>query len=131
MRERFGNASPAILIDKRPTAGSPGSSCCMVPYPLPQYDPETILCHFLIYLAATRPLRSLPFAYDMRRSAQTGSGLLCMQVKHVLSGETRYFRDWAQLTAYLEDTLQATKQLESPTIENPSKSSGSKVMGWP
>jgi len=28
-----------------------------------------------------------------------------MQVKHVLSGETRYFRDWGQLMAYLEGKL--------------------------
>lgn len=35
---------------------------------------------------------------------------VCIQVKHVLSGETRYFREWAQLTNYLEGKVQATKQ---------------------
>lgn len=29
-----------------------------------------------------------------------------MQVKHVLSGETRYFRDWALLVTYLLAKLQ-------------------------
>lgn len=29
-----------------------------------------------------------------------------MQVKHVLSGETYYFREWLALTAYLEQKLQ-------------------------
>lgn len=41
-----------------------------------------------------------------------------MQVKHVLSGETRYFREWTQLTEYLEDKLQATKQTKLSTGEN-------------
>jgi hypothetical protein len=37
-------------------------------------------------------------------------GEVRMQVRHVLSGETRYFRDWAQLVEYLEGKLPATKQ---------------------
>ena len=28
-----------------------------------------------------------------------------MQVKHVLTGETRYFREWAVLIAYVEEKL--------------------------
>lgn len=39
-------------------------------------------------------------------------GAVRMQVKHVLSGETRYFRDWVQLTKYLEDKVQAPQQVE-------------------
>ncbi|MEZ4736749.1 MAG: hypothetical protein R3E79_57445 [Caldilineaceae bacterium] len=37
-------------------------------------------------------------------------GPVCMQVKHVLSGETRYFRDWTQLIDYLEGKLEAVRQ---------------------
>lgn len=47
----------------------------------------------------------------------------CMQVKHVLSGETRYFREWAQLATYLEGKVQATKQLASSADENPNQAS--------
>lgn len=28
------------------------------------------------------------------------------QVRYVMSGETRYFRDWSQLVAYLQDKFQ-------------------------
>lgn len=30
-----------------------------------------------------------------------------MQAKHILTGETRYFRDWAPLAAYLTSKLEA------------------------
>jgi hypothetical protein len=33
-----------------------------------------------------------------------------MEVRHVLSGETRYFREWAHLAAYLEGKLPAVNQ---------------------
>jgi hypothetical protein len=29
-----------------------------------------------------------------------------MQVKHVLSGETRYFREWPQVVAFITDRLE-------------------------
>lgn len=35
-----------------------------------------------------------------------------MQVKHVLSGETRYFRDWTHLAEYLQQKLYETDQVE-------------------
>lgn len=56
-------------------------------------------------------------------------GALCMQVKHVLSGETRYFRGWSQLTNYLEGKVQATKQPEPPSCENPSQASAGTLTG--
>ena len=34
-----------------------------------------------------------------------------MQAKHILTGETRYFRDWALLAAYL------TSKLDAPGVE--------------
>lgn len=45
-------------------------------------------------------------------------GAVCIQVKHVLSGETRYFRGWLQLTNYLEGKVQATKQSGGAKGEN-------------
>ena len=30
------------------------------------------------------------------------------QVQHILSGETRYFRDWAKMAAYMKAKLQET-----------------------
>lgn len=41
-----------------------------------------------------------------------------MQAKHILTGETRYFREWSLLTAYLTSKLDAprpegTQQMES------------------
>jgi hypothetical protein len=45
-------------------------------------------------------------------------GEVRMQVKHVLSGETRYFRDWAQLIEYLECELPVAKQTEPLKEDN-------------
>jgi hypothetical protein len=45
-----------------------------------------------------------------REALDAGPGEVRIQVRHVLSGETRYFRRWAQLEEYLEGKLQATKQ---------------------
>ena len=56
-------------------------------------------------------------------------GAMCMQVKHVLSGETRYFREWSQLSTYLEGKVQAPKQPESPADEYPSQASASTLTG--
>jgi hypothetical protein len=46
-------------------------------------------------------------------------GEVRMQVRHVLSGETRYFRAWAQVTEYLEGKLSAapTALAKGGTIE--------------
>lgn len=55
-------------------------------------------------------LQSALFTVRLWREALGAEpGMVCMQVKHVLSGETRYFRDWSQLTAYLEDKVQGAK----------------------
>lgn len=35
-----------------------------------------------------------------------GQGEVRMQVQHVLSGETRYFREWKPLISYLLTTMQ-------------------------
>lgn len=64
-----------------------------------------------------------------REAFDAGPGTLCMQVKHVLSGETRYFREWAQLATYLEGKVQATKPLESPPDEYPSQASAGPPTG--
>lgn len=44
-----------------------------------------------------------------------------MQVKHVLSGETRYFREWTQMVMYLLAKLQengfVSRQDEQPTLK--------------
>ena len=37
-----------------------------------------------------------------------GQGEVRMQVRHVLSGETRYFRQWAELEAFLLAKLEKT-----------------------
>lgn len=39
------------------------------------------------------------------------SGTMRMEVKHVLSGETRYFQEWGQVMAYVEGKL--TKKNDS------------------
>jgi len=49
-----------------------------------------------------------------------GASELRMQVRHVLSGETRYFRNWVQLAKYLEQKLHETSQVCQPQ-ENSSK----------
>jgi hypothetical protein len=41
-----------------------------------------------------------------------------MQIRHVLSGETRYFREWTHLAEYLERKLQATNQAGSSKAGN-------------
>lgn len=41
-----------------------------------------------------------------------------MQVRHVLSGETRYFRDWAQLADYLEQKLHEVNEARLEKGEN-------------
>ena len=40
-----------------------------------------------------------------------GLGEVRMQVQHVLSGETRSFREWAQLVKYLESKLHEPQQV--------------------
>jgi hypothetical protein len=45
-----------------------------------------------------------------REALGAEQGVVCIQVKHVLSGETCYFREWSQLTNYLEGKVQATQQ---------------------
>ena len=43
------------------------------------------------------------------------SGEVCevrMQVKHILSGETHYFREWQALVNYLQHVLQADDHAE-------------------
>lgn len=47
----------------------------------------------------------------------TEPGTVRIQVKHVLSGETRYFQDWTQLTTYLAGKVQPTKQLAPSSAE--------------
>lgn len=76
-------------------------------------------------LSIAHPSSTLFTVRLWREMLDTEPGALCMQVKHVLSGETRYFRDWSQVAAYLEDKVQATKQDEPPYGQNPSESSGS------
>lgn len=46
----------------------------------------------------------------------SGQDEVRLQVKHVLSGETRYFRDWSLLIIYLQVKLQA---LEDPLQDSP------------
>jgi hypothetical protein len=41
-----------------------------------------------------------------------GKGELRMQVKHVMSGETRYFRDWSTLAIYLDEFVQRLEREE-------------------
>ena len=36
-----------------------------------------------------------------------GQSEVCMQAKHILTGETRYFRDWSLLAVYLTSKLHA------------------------
>jgi hypothetical protein len=36
------------------------------------------------------------------------------KVQHVTSGETRYFRDWSALVAFLRETLTALEDTEAP-----------------
>lgn len=43
----------------------------------------------------------------------TKPGEMRMQVKHVLSGETRYFQDWEEVARYLESKLQRLRQTKS------------------
>jgi hypothetical protein len=43
-----------------------------------------------------------------------GQGELRMQVKHVLSGETRYFRDWGLLSTYLQTKMQEVERASGP-----------------
>lgn len=40
---------------------------------------------------------------------------LCMQVKHVLSGETRYFRDYSQVFEYFSDKVSIMEQSDGST----------------
>lgn len=39
-------------------------------------------------------------------SAQGGSRQVRVEVKHVLSGASRTFREWSQVVAFIEDRLQ-------------------------
>jgi hypothetical protein len=62
---------------------------------------------------STQPLHSSLFTVRVWREALGQSpGEVRMQVRHVLSGETRYFRAWAQLAEYLEDKLHTTHHTE-------------------
>jgi hypothetical protein len=55
--------------------------------------------------------RSSLFTIRVWREAPGRSlGEVRMEVRHVLSGETRYFREWAHLAAYLEGKLPAVNQ---------------------
>lgn len=71
-------------------------------------------------LPTWHPQSSLFTVRLWRETLDAEPGEVCMQVKHVLSGETRYFRDWAQLTKYLEDKLQAAKQPEQSAMTSSS-----------
>ena len=43
-----------------------------------------------------------------------GQGETRIQVKHVLSGETRYFREWTTLLTYLQAKMHELDQEERP-----------------
>jgi hypothetical protein len=60
-------------------------------------------------LPTTHPQSTLFIVRLWREVLGAEPGEVRMQVRHVLSGETRYFRRWAQLEEYLEGKLQATK----------------------
>lgn len=49
-----------------------------------------------------------------------GQPEVCMQAKHILTGETRYFRDWTLLASYL------TSKLDTPDadVSQPTESAG-------
>ena len=62
--------------------------------------------HELERLHRPSQLFSLRLWREPAESAQLAqAGELRMQVKHLLSGETRYFRDWQALIVYLETNL--------------------------
>lgn len=42
-------------------------------------------------------------------SRQAGNRQVRVQVKHVLSGSTRTFREWAQVIAFIEERLKLTQ----------------------
>ncbi len=41
-----------------------------------------------------------------------GQSELRMQVKHVISGDTRYFREWSALESYLNEKIQRLEREE-------------------
>ena len=46
-----------------------------------------------------------------------GQSEVRMQAKHILTGETRYFRDWALLASYLTSKLDAPGGEEGQQLE--------------
>jgi hypothetical protein len=69
---------------------------------------------------STQHTHSSLFTVRVWREALSESpGEVRMQVRHVLSGETRHFRAWAQLAEYLEGKLQTTHptQAKGETME--------------
>jgi len=48
-----------------------------------------------------------------------GQGEVRMQVKHILSGETRYFREWSLLVAYMAVKLQEVEQQSGSGADSP------------
>ena len=46
-------------------------------------------------------------------STQDGNRQMRVQVKHVLSGTMRTFREWAQVVAFIEDRLQDQEEAQS------------------
>jgi hypothetical protein len=48
-----------------------------------------------------------------------GQGEVRMQVKHILSGETRFFREWSLLVAYMTVKLQEVEHESGSGADSP------------
>lgn len=66
-----------------------------------------------------------------RETLGSPQGETRMQVRHVLSGETRYFRDWKGLVGYLEQKLYEIDQVEWSKGENQSYESDASATTCP
>jgi hypothetical protein len=100
--DRFGNDPLAIVNSKAmATPESPISICCTIFCrlawePKRMENPEGF----------TWPAHSSLFTVRVWREALGDQpGEVRMQIRHVLSGETRYFRTWVQVVEYLEGKL--------------------------
>ena len=69
-------------------------------------------------LALWQPHSSLFTMRLWRQVSGEQPGEVRIQVRHVLSGETRYFRNWAQLEDYLEQKLSVTNAVQPMKGEN-------------
>jgi hypothetical protein len=49
------------------------------------------------------------------------------QVQHVTSGETRYFREWSKLVAFLQESLPTTAASEDTSRTTADRREGSKA----